>query len=1014
MADNGFCSRETVLNYLLDKYKTTYKDIEARAEDYDPLSTVKFVEDCMENFVHRDIPFGERVSWVLDRICDFYDAEASYFVIYGRGRSIFLSSFFEMDSEGRAVLPTADEFSLLFLNRIRNEFTAGRCVLLEDVESLRKENREVYEKLTFVGVRNEIFFPVYSYGEAVGFITIYNVKGDFGGLSAVQKTLNVIATTDYELESTRFKNKELTRRLSLENNDNRIAEAKKNEEAIRFANAVSRRLGQRFRHTYVIDLETEDYVESFIKVFSKRGEKTKGDAESDFEFLVDSLAHAEFKKGLSRFLILSDLGLRLKERDETAFEYVDNEGHWCRICFQAIDRDKEGNVLKVLFTEEIIDKEKQSCEEKMHFLRSVSELYTAVYRIDLANGNLIVIKPFAKGRNFENFSGNLKQMMDVWAAEFLFPDASEEERDFFNMTTLPLRLRLEGKLSIDLNTTKLGWVRAEFKTYARESNGEPQSVLFMIRSTAEEKRYIALNEVISETYKVLAYVSLVHNRYKTLIYSDKTAKFLPDEGDLDTAIGIMRLNVSDEDRDKVMEFMNPADLPERMSKENVLTLDYRNTEGQWAKITALAKLRNKDNRVRDVIFSIQLIDEIKRKELEKEAAVEWAYEEAKQANATKTGFFSNLSHDIRTPMNAIVGMTRIALDNQDNPVRVEDCLLKIKSSSDHLLSLINDSLDLSRIESGKIVIAHESVNLHELENNFMSIMQGYMVDRKLEIITDSQPLEVDYVLTDGLRLRQVVLNILSNAVKYTPDGKNIIYRTENRLSDDSKKLHMKYTIADSGIGMSQEFLKKIYEPFSQVERDGVHSNYKGTGLGMVIVKSFVDMLGGTIEIQSEVNVGTVVTLNFEFDIDPHPVKKKTEGKASADKTVDLKNVKIMLVEDNDINREIAVELLKSMNMEIIEAVDGEDAVNKFRKSALGEYKCIFMDIMMPVMNGYEATKAIRSMDRDDAKSVPIIAMTANAFMEDVKMSKECGMNEHISKPIDPERVKEVVAKYLVK
>jgi CheY-like chemotaxis protein len=306
------------------------------------------------------------------------------------------------------------------------------------------------------------------------------------------------------------------------------------------------------------------------------------------------------------------------------------------------------------------------------------------------------------------------------------------------------------------------------------------------------------------------------------------------------------------------------------------------------------------------------------------------------------------------------------------------------------------------------------VNLHELENNFMSIMQGYMVDRKLEIITDSQPLEVDYVLTDGLRLRQVVLNILSNAVKYTPDGKNIIYRTENRLSDDSKKLHMKYTIADSGIGMSQEFLKKIYEPFSQVERDGVHSNYKGTGLGMVIVKSFVDMLGGTIEIQSEVNVGTVVTLNFEFDIDPHPVKKKTEGKASADKTVDLKNVKIMLVEDNDINREIAVELLKSMNMEIIEAVDGEDAVNKFRKSALGEYKCIFMDIMMPVMNGYEATKAIRSMDRDDAKSVPIIAMTANAFMEDVKMSKECGMNEHISKPIDPERVKEVVAKYLVK
>ncbi len=605
-------------------------------------------------------------------------------------------------------------------------------------------------------------------------------------------------------------------------------------------------------------------------------------------------------------------------------------------------------------------------------------------------------------------------MMEVWAAEFLYPDASEEEREFFNMTTLPLRLKHEGKLSIDLNTTKLGWIKAEFETYARESNGEPQSVLFMIRSTVEEKRYIALNEAISETYKVLAYVSLVHNRYKTLVYSDKTAKYLPDEGDLETALGIMRLNVSEEDRAKVIEFMNPQDLPERMGDENVMTLDYRNAEGQWAKITLTAKLRNKDNKVRDVVFAIQLIDEIKRKELEKEAAVEWAYEEAKQANATKTGFFSNLSHDIRTPMNAIVGMTRIALDNQDNPSKVEDCLLKIKSSSDHLLALINDSLDLSRIESGKVVIAHESVNLRELENNFMSIMQGYMVDRKLEIITDCQPLEVDHVLTDGLRLRQVVLNILSNAVKYTPDGKNIIYRTENKLSDDGKKLHVKYTIADSGIGMTQEFLKTIYEPFSQAERDGLHSNYKGTGLGMVIVKSFVDMLGGTIDIQTELNVGTVVTLNFEFDIDPHPVRNKKATSKVADEVLDLKDVKIMLVEDNDINREIAVELLKSMNMEIIEAVDGEDAVDKFRKSAIGEYKCIFMDIMMPLMNGYEATKAIRSMERDDAQSVPIIAMTANAFMEDVKMSKECGMNEHISKPIDPELVKEVVGKYLVK
>ncbi len=1012
MSDKKLCSREYVLNYLMDRYKTTYSDIAIREADIEPAKTLNLISESMMHFAESDTSFRERVEWTLDRICTYFDAAASYFVVYGRDRSIYLSTVLQADEEEKK--PKAEEFSLLLVNRMKNEFKPGRVCYVSNVEKMAEDNREVYNKMISVGVKNEIFMPVFSYGVVIGFLTIYNIKNRVGGLYAIQNMMDVIGTTGNELETTMFKNFQRGKREADGDSDSYRNIIRKNNEAMMLTNAVSRRLGQHFRSACLIDLENECYTKHEINKKTPGFCNASDNVRNDFNAFASSLEHKEFRESMRRFLLLDDLGRRLSERDEVTFEYVDNDEHWCRCSFQVIYREENGDVKYVLFSEEVIDREKRQAQENLHFLRSVSELYLAVYKIDMVNGEMNPIKPFADNRRFEGFADGVQQKMDVWVAEHLYPNASKEDREFFNLSTLSYRLRMQNKLSLDIVTTELGWVRIEFLVYSRGMNGEAKSVLWMVRSIIEEKKAEALNNAISETYTVLVYASLLHNRYKTLVYSNKTAKFLPEESNLETALGILRMNVDPDHCDKVMDFVNPSTINERMEEEKTITLDYVNAEGDWAKISITRVNKDQYGRINDVVFSIQLIDEIKRKELEKEAAIEWAYEEAKQAGATKAGFFANLSHDIRTPMNAIVGMTRIALENLDNIVRVEDCLEKIKSSSDHLLSLINDSLDLSRIESGKIIIAHDPVNLREMENNFMSIMQGYMVDRKLEIITDCQAPATESVLTDGLRLRQVVLNILSNAVKYTPDGKNIIYRTENKLSPDGKKLHMKFTIADSGIGMTQEFLKKIYEPFSQVERDGMHSRYKGTGLGMVIVKNFVDMLGGTIDIQSELNVGTIVTLNFDFDVDMNAEAHKAERKQDEHKTLDLKNVKILLVEDNDINREIAVDMLKGMNMEIVEAVDGEDAVYKFRASALGEYKCIFMDIMMPLMNGYEATRAIRSMDRDDAKKVPIIAMTANAFMEDVKMSKECGMNEHISKPIDPANVKEIMEKFFAK
>ncbi len=1012
MFEKKSCSRETVLNYLMDRYKTTYSDIAIREVNPEPLKTLNLISESMAHFAERDTTFQERVEWTLDRICTYFDAAASYFVLYGRNRSIYLSTVLQTEEEDKR--PKPGEFSLLLINRMKSEFKPGRVCYLNDVEKMAGDNREVYNKMSSVGIRNEILMPVFSYGSVTGFLTIYNIKNHIGGLYAIQNMMDVIATTGNELEFTVFKYFERGKREADEDNSSVKEIVRKNNEDVLLANAVSRRLGQNFRNACLIDLEKECYTNHEINKKTPGFCCTSDDVGADFNAFASSLEHKEFREGLRRFLFLEDLGRRLEERDEVTFEYMDNDEHWCRCAFQVVLREETGAVKYVLFTEEVIDREKRQVQENLHFLRTVSDLYLAVYRIDMMNGEMYPIKPFAENRRFESFADGVQEKMDIWTAEHLYPEASKEEREFFNLSTLPYRLRMQNKVTLDIVTTKLGWVRIEFLVYSRGMNGEAKSILWMVRSIIEEKKAEALNNAISETYTVLVYASLAHNRYKTLIHSNRTAKYLPEESSIETALGILRMNVDEEYRDRVMEFVDPLTIDERMTEEKSVSMDYVNAEGDWARITITQVKKDLRGRINTVVFSIQHIDDIKRKELEKEAAIEWAYEEAKQANATKSGFFSNLSHDIRTPMNAIVGMTRIALENLDNIARVEDCLEKIKSSSDHLLALINDSLDLSRIESGKIVIAHDPVNLREMENNFMSIMQGYMVDRKLEIITDCQAPAIENVLTDGLRLRQVVLNILSNAVKYTPDGKNIIYRTENKLSPDGKKLHMKFTIADSGIGMTQDFLKRIYEPFSQVERDGMYSRYKGTGLGMVIVKNFVDMLGGTIDIQSEVNVGTIVTLNFDFDVDMNAPAHRTETEAVTHKQLDLRNVKILLVEDNDINREIAVDMLKGMHMDIVEAVDGEDAVYKFRASAIGEYKCIFMDIMMPLMNGYEATRAIRSMDRDDAKKVPIIAMTANAFMEDVKTAKDCGMNEHISKPIDPANVKEIVEKFLAK
>ncbi len=378
--------------------------------------------------------------------------------------------------------------------------------------------------------------------------------------------------------------------------------------------------------------------------------------------------------------------------------------------------------------------------------------------------------------------------------------------------------------------------------------------------------------------------------------------------------------------------------------------------------------------------------------------------QAEKSSRSKTVFLNNVSHDMRTPMNAVIGFTNLALENLDDIDKVKHYLEKINVSSEHLLALINDVLDMSRIESGKVRLEEETVNIEELINDINTIISPDVINKKLHLDIDMQGIGNTLVITDKLRLKQVLLNILSNAIKFTPEEGNITVRIEQIWVSDSNKAGYCFTISDTGIGMSPAFKDHIFEAFSR-EDSSIVREIQGTGLGMAIVKNIVDMMGGTIDVDTEEGKGTSFIIKCQFIIAAAP----TEVCKKREHNVDFTGVHILLAEDNPLNQEIAITILEEKGFDIDVACDGAEAVRMVKESEPGFYKLILMDVQMPNMNGYEATRTIRNMNESYASEIPIIAMTANAFEEDRREALKNGMNAHIGKPIDVQKLFDVLS-----
>ena len=666
------------------------------------------------------------------------------------------------------------------------------------------------------------------------------------------------------------------------------------------------------------------------------------------------------------------------------------------------------------------------------------------------------------------------------------------------------------------------------------NNGELYYQRFLLDCTEQRERdheNEQLIQALSRDYNLVCYFNfddgdghvLRHNNCKNIGFSEEK---LSGDFSLDELLREYVENaVYEEDRGVFVDICTCENLKKTLSGTNNYYLTYRIEFESTMRYFQVKAVRVGST---GAVLGFRCIDDEIRKELEKQDLLENALKQANRASSAKSAFLSNMSHDIRTPMNAIIGFTTLALSHLDNIERVEECLKKISISGDHLLELINNVLDMSRIESGKVFLEEKPASLSEITNGLKNILQSQTAEKEQQLTINTVNVYDENIICDKLRLNQILLNLLSNSIKYTPKGGHITFRISENAGAREGYANYEFVVKDDGIGMDEEFLAKVFEPFER-ERNTTLSGIQGTGLGMAITKNLVDLMNGTIEVNSTKGAGTEVILSFLFKLDGDEselidcsalkgrralvvdenreacesvsgmlrmlmmrgdcalsaqsaidLAKKNVGKYSlviidhemawedSIKTVEdlravlgenvpiimqtardkaefeaaakeagvrafcskplfmselrgclaelfsgevrvtkndntttdkIRSGRILLVEDNELNREIAETLLTEAGFEVEAAENGSEAVEMVKAGGAGRYKVILMDIQMPVMNGYEATKAIRALDDAALNSIPIIAMTANAFEEDKQTAINYGMNAHIAKPI---------------
>ena len=462
-----------------------------------------------------------------------------------------------------------------------------------------------------------------------------------------------------------------------------------------------------------------------------------------------------------------------------------------------------------------------------------------------------------------------------------------------------------------------------------------------------------------------------------------------------------KMFVAEEYQEAFLKFTDITTLPVRMKNEETIVMEYQMKDGNWHKLRFIEKKRDKDGNLTHVLCAIRSISDVKKKEQELLQQVA----EARKDAALKSRFLSNMSHDIRTPINGIIGMTELADRYPDNLEIQKKCREKLVESARHLVSMVNDILDMNKLETEQFVENDIPFNLAAVLNRVNTDQQMQAGKKKIDYVVDWEKSELNHMYLTGnpVYIEKLLTVITDNAVKFTKPGGNVSVWCRE-ISEDDERAFYEFGCSDNGIGMSEEFAGHAFEMFSQ-ENKTSRTQYEGTGLGLAIAKKITERLGGTIEIKSKKNCGTTVTMTIPFKTGVQNLMQYTENvNTESTEDIPLEGLHALIAEDNELNLEIAKFMLEEKGICVECAADGKEAVAKFEESEPGYYDVIFMDIMMPYMNGWDATRKIRTLQRPDADKIPIIAMSANAFAEDIINSHISGMNWHLTKPIDADKL----------
>ena len=552
------------------------------------------------------------------------------------------------------------------------------------------------------------------------------------------------------------------------------------------------------------------------------------------------------------------------------------------------------------------------------------------------------------------------------------------------------------------------WVKVEVNLLKRPDTAEVVAFLYSHDVTMESKLKQILEHVMAFEYDEIYTVDGETGTFDVVLTGQYALDQQISQGNYEEGIRfLMKRTDVPEDKERINRELSLDNLREHLQSENAYEMEVSLISKNGKKRLKQIRCMYLNRQIETLLLTLSDIEDVVKEEKAKQQRLGEALKMAEIANQAKTNFLASMSHEIRTPMNAIIGLNSIIREEIDNREQVLDCTEKLESASGYLLALLNDILDMSRIESGNVVLMHQTFDARKFWDNVNMIAKAQAIPAMVDYQFERSGKKVEIYIGDATRLEQIMINLINNAIKFTSKGGYVHVNVQEEVTE--QKVHLKVNVSDNGIGIAKEFIPKIFDAFTQ-QHEGNTTEYGGSGLGLSIARSYARLMGGDIVVASEEGKGTTFTADMQLDLAQEDTSK---GKESVpQKEVNFTGKRVLLVEDHPLNTMVATRLLEKRGMKVIHAENGKEALEVFENSEDNYFDAILMDIRMPVMDGVEATRRIRKLNRMDAKFVPVIAMTANAYEEDRRQTKEAGMVAHLAKPIDPKLLYETLDHFL--